>query len=131
MHKSYRQITQSVSASLAKLRRDIPDVTNGFNAMARAATKPGALDAKAKELIALALGVAARCDACIGFHVQALIRLDVTRAELEEALAMAVYMGGGPSLMYAADTLTAFEELSAPQQSTGSPVQVVHAGEQR
>lgn len=114
MSKNYREITQSVSASLAKLRTDIPDITNGFSALARAATKDGALDGKTKELIALALGVAAHCDACIGFHVQALIRLGVQRIELEEALGMAVYMGGGPSLMYAADALTAYEELLAP-----------------
>lgn len=112
MSKNYREITQSVSASLAKLRTDIPDVTNGFSALARAATKDGALDGKTKELIALALGVAAHCDACIGFHVQALIRLGVQRIELEEALGMAVYMGGGPSLMYAADALAAYEEFS-------------------
>lgn len=113
MNKNYRQITRSVSASLAKLRADIPEVTKGFSAMAQAATRAGALDAKTKELIALSLGVAAHCDACIGFHVQALIRLGATRAEIEEALGMAVYMGGGPSLMYAADALSAYEEMSA------------------
>lgn len=114
MSKSYSQITQSVSASLAKLRHDQPEVMRAFGALAQAATKAGALDHKTKELIALALGVAARCDACIGFHVQALIRADVTRSELEEALGMAVYMGGGPSLMYAADALSAYEELLPP-----------------
>ena len=57
--------------------------------------------------------MAAHCDACIGFHVESLIKLGVTRKELEEALGMAVYMGGGPSLMYAADALGAFEEMSA------------------
>jgi AhpD family alkylhydroperoxidase len=63
-------------------------------------------------LIALALGVAARCDACIGFHVQALIRHGATRLEIEETLGMAVDMGGGPSLMYAADALSAYEEMA-------------------
>ncbi|MDR3417036.1 MAG: carboxymuconolactone decarboxylase family protein [Nevskia sp.] len=110
MSKNYQEITRSASASLAKLRAGIPDVTNGFGALARAATRSGALDGKTKELIALALGVAARCDACIGFHAQALVRLGASRAEVEEALAMAVYMGGGPSLMYSADALAAFEE---------------------
>jgi AhpD family alkylhydroperoxidase len=61
----------------------------------------------------LALGVAAHCDACIGFHVQALVRLGASKAELEEALGMTVYMGGGPSLMYSANALAAFEEFSA------------------
>ncbi|MDE2428802.1 MAG: carboxymuconolactone decarboxylase family protein [Burkholderiales bacterium] len=113
MSKNYRDITQSISASLAKLRTDTPDVMKAFSMLAQAACKDGALDKKTKELIALAIGISAHCDGCIGFHVQALIKLGTTRAELEEMLAMTVYMGGGPSLMYAADALTAFEELSA------------------
>jgi len=84
----------------------------GFGLMSQAATRDGALDKKAKELIALALGVAAHCDGCIGFHVDSLVKLGATRAEVEEALGMAVYMGGGPSLMYAAEAIGAFEEMS-------------------
>ena len=110
--KSYRDITRRVSGELKTLRGDMPDIMKGFSALAQAATRDGALDQKTKELIALALGVAAHCDACIGFHVEALVKLGVTRGEFEEALGMAVYMGGGPSLMYAADALGAFEETS-------------------
>ena len=110
--KSYRDITRRVSGELKTLRGDMPDIMKGFSALAQAATRDGALDRKTKELIALALGVAAHCDACIGFHVEALVKLGVTRGEFEEALGMAVYMGGGPSLMYAADALGAFEEMS-------------------
>ena len=112
--KSYRDITRRVSGELKTLRSDMPDVMKGFSALAQAATRDGVLDRKTKELIALALGVAAHCDACIGFHVETLVKLGVTRGELEEALGMAVYMGGGPSLMYAADALGAFEELAPP-----------------
>ncbi len=72
----------------------------------------GALSKKTKELIALALGVAGHCDACLGFHIRTLVKLGATRGEVEEALGVAVYMGGGPSLMYSADALAAFEELS-------------------
>lgn len=111
--KNYRELTQGVSKNLATLRADLPEVMKGFSDLARAATQDGALDKKTKELIALALGVAARCDACIGFHVQTLVKLGVTKAEVEEMLGMAVYMGGGPSLMYAANVLAAFEEFSA------------------
>ncbi len=82
--------------------------------MAQGSLRDGALDKKNKELIALALGVAAHCDACIGFHVEALVKLGASRAEVEEALGMAVYMGGGPSLMYAADVITAWEEFTEP-----------------
>src|SRR6266508_5631203 len=86
--KDYRTITRSVSASLATLRSDTPDVTKAFSALAHAASRDGALDRKTKELIALALGVAARCDGCIGFHTEALVRLHATRQEVEETLGM-------------------------------------------
>jgi AhpD family alkylhydroperoxidase len=111
--ESYLALTQSVSGNLAQLRADIPAVMKGFSDMARAATQDGALDKKTKELIALALGVAAHCDACIGFHAQALARLGASKAEVEEALGMAVYMGGGPSLMYSANAVAAFNEFTA------------------
>ena len=110
----YRALTQQVSAGLATLRRGQPELMKGFSDLAAAATRDGALSKKTKELIALALGVAAHCDACIGFHAQALVKLGTTRAELEEALGMAVYMGGGPSLMYSANALAAFDEFAAP-----------------
>lgn len=111
--KDYAEITKNISANIKTLRADIPDVMQGFSAMAQGATKDGALDKKTKELIALALGVAARCDGCIGFHVQALVKLGATKAEVEETLGMAIYMGGGPSLMYAADAIAAFEQENA------------------
>ena len=95
---NYRELTQGISKNLAILRADLPEVMKGFSELAGAATKDGVLDKKTKELIALALGVAARCDGCIGFHTQALVKLGATKAELEEVLGMAVYMGGGPSL---------------------------------
>lgn len=113
MTKEYKEITGALSASLSKVRKELPDVMKGFGLMAEGATKEGALDKKTKELIALALGIAAHCDGCIGFHVQALIKLGVTREEFVETLGMAIYMGGGPSLMYAADALSAYEELTA------------------
>ena len=112
MAKDYREITKSISASLAKYRVSQPEVMKGFGALSAAALRDGALSEKAKELIALCIGVAGHCDACIGFHVRTLVKLGVTRPELEEALAVAVYMGGGPSLMYAAEALSAFEQFS-------------------
>ena len=113
MAKSYRAVTQRISGNLAKLRADAPDTMKAFGSLSRAAAQAGALDRKTKELIALSLSVAAHCDGCIGFHVDTLVKLGATRAEVEEALGMAVYMGGGPSAMYAAEALGAFEEMSA------------------
>ena len=62
----------------------------------------------------MGLAVAARCDGCIGFNAKALVNLKASREEFMETLGMAIYMGGGPSLMYAAaEALSAFEEFSA------------------
>ena len=109
---SFRDLTQGVSARLASLRSGAPEVMKSFSELGRAAMADGALTKKTKELMALALGVAARCDPCIGYHVQALVKLGATRQELDETLGVAVYMGGGPSLMYAANAIAAFEEFS-------------------
>ena len=109
--KSFVQITSDLSKGMEALRTEIPDTMKGFGSMAKEAMKEGALTALEKELIALAIGVSARCDGCIGFHVKALHKLGCSRAELEEMLAICVYMGGGPALMYAGETLKAWDDL--------------------
>lgn len=112
MSKDYKNITGDISANVAKLSKSIPDVMAGFNKMVKFSSESGALDPKTKELIALALGIAAHCDGCIGFHVQKLVKLGVTQEEFHELLGMAVYMGGGPSLMYAAEAVSAYEQFT-------------------
>jgi AhpD family alkylhydroperoxidase len=110
--KSYPDITKRINNSMKSLRAEMKDTMQGFTSLAQSATKDGELDKKTKELIALAIGVATRCDGCIGFHTKALIDLGVTKGEFEETLGMAIYMGGGPALMYASDALIAFQQFS-------------------
>lgn len=107
---NFRELTHTVSANLLSLRSSTPEVMKSFGDLGRAATADGVLDKKTKELIALALSVAARCDPCIGFHTQALVKLGATRQEVDETLGVTIYMGGGPSLMYAASAVAAFDE---------------------
>ena len=109
---TYRDLTRGVSTRLGSLRTGARDVMKSFGDLGRFAMADGALDRKTKELMALALGVAARCDPCIGYHMQTLVKLGVSRQELDETLGVAVYMGGGPSLMYAANAIAAFDEFS-------------------
>jgi len=111
--KSFVTITTDVAGAMETLRKEIPETMQGFGAMAKGALKGGALSALDKELIALAIGVSSRCDACIGFHVKALIRLGVSREQFMETLGVCTYMGGGPTLMYAAEAVRAYEEFSA------------------
>ena len=111
--KSFVQITTDLTKGMEALRAEIPDTMKGFGSMAKEAMKAGALSDLDKELIALAIGVSVRCDGCIGFHVKALIRLGVTREQLMETLGICTYMGGGPSLMYAAEAVRAYDEFTA------------------
>ncbi len=113
MTKDYTNITADISAYTRELATHVPEVMTAFSSLAKAATKTSTLDEKTKELVALALGVAARCDGCLGFHAKSLVRLGATRQEIAEILGMAVYMGGGPSLMYAADALRAYDQFVA------------------
>lgn len=112
MDKSYPKILNRVNEHVKVLSKDIPDTMSGFSAMGKGAIESGALDKKTKKLIALALGVSARCDGCIGIHTRDLIELGASKKEIEEAVGVAVYMGGGPALMYAAEALLAYEQFS-------------------
>ena len=112
MHKDWKAQNKTLSQAVARYRKASPEVADGFSALAAASTKPGVLDTKTKELIALAIGIAGRCDGCIGFHTRAAIRHGATRQEVLETVDGAVYMGGGPSYMYGVQALEAFDQLS-------------------
>lgn len=112
MTTDYPELANDLSQSIGRLRKGIPETMKGFSQMAAAATKDGALDPKTKELIALAIGVAVRCDGCIAFHAKAANKHSAGRDEILETLGMAVYMGGGPSMVYAAQALDAFDQFN-------------------
>jgi AhpD family alkylhydroperoxidase len=104
---NWPEVAQMLNSELRPLRSGAAGVTKSFAAIAQAALAPGALDAKTKELIALAISVAVRCDDCIAFHAKAAVDRDASREEILEALGMAIYMGAGPSVMYASHALAA------------------------
>lgn len=91
----------------------MPDAARGFAQLARSAIQPGVLDSRTKELIALAIGIAARCDGCLAYHARAAAKYGASREEVLETIAVAVYMGGGPSMIYGAEALDAFDRLGA------------------
>ena len=105
-------LIQNINQNLAPFRKSQSEAMLGFGQLARASMADGTLNAKTKELIALAIGVTQHCSGCIGFHVKALHKLQCTRAELEEMLSVCVYMGGGPALMYVAEVLKAWDAMA-------------------
>ena len=112
MTDHFKELTHQISHQVGLFSKDSPAVMKAFHELSQTSTKSGELDEKFKELIALAIGIAKQCEGCIGFHTKKLVKLGVTRGEFTEMLNVAVYMGGGPALMYAMDALKAFEEFN-------------------
>ena len=112
-------LTRYLGGELRHLRGGASDVMKGFSGIAQAALAPGALDVKTKELIALAIPFATRCDDCIAFHAKAAVERGATREEVLETLGMAIYMGAGPSVMYAAEALEAVDQITAKSHKPG------------
>jgi len=119
MVKDWQAMAAELTGDIRSLRAGAPEVMKGFSALAQAALKADALDTKTKELIALAIAVALRCDDCIAFHVKSALQQGASRDEVIEALAMAIYMGAGPSVMYASHALDAYEQLDEKAKSEG------------
>src|SRR6516162_463150 len=115
--KNWPQGTKELTAQLRNLRGGATEVMKAFSAMAQAAVAANALDSKTKELIALGIAVAVRCEDCIGFHVKAAMERGASADEVTEVLGMAIYMGAGPSVMYASHALEAFAQfkIAAPK----------------
>lgn len=107
-----QDILTRLKAGIGALTQLVPEPAKSFLAFDSTAGKAGVLDRKTKELIAVALGVAARCDGCIAAHVNGALKAGATREEIGETLIVAVSMGGGPSLVYATRAIEAMEELS-------------------
>jgi AhpD family alkylhydroperoxidase len=114
MMQDWQDLINNINIGVKTLRQGAPDVMKSFSEMAKAAHGGEALDGKTKELIALALGVNTRCAPCIAYHAEAAAKLGASRAEVLETMAMAIYMGAGPSVMYAAQALEAFDQLAKP-----------------
>ncbi len=90
-----------------------PAFLDAYSEFSQQAGKPGALTVKEKELICVALGIAAHCTFCIASHVNKAIEAGASRAEIMETALVAVKMGGGPSLAYLTHVIDACDELGA------------------
>jgi AhpD family alkylhydroperoxidase len=109
---SYTDKLNQTRNNLRTLRKAHPEAFAGFVSLEKAASPDGALSHKQKELIALGIAVALRCEDCIMSHVSACIRAGVTREEFSEALGTALQMSGGPGLMYAGKAIACYDEMT-------------------
>lgn len=103
---AYRDQVKARIGNLAKLS---PETVHGYSTLSGAAAKTGHLDAKTRELIALAVAVTTRCDGCITVHVEDALREGASREEIAEALGVAVALNAGAALVYSARVIDAVE----------------------
>ncbi|MEQ7127092.1 carboxymuconolactone decarboxylase family protein [Actinopolymorpha sp. B11F2] len=96
-----------------ELRRAIPQVYAGYKQLHDGALAAGALDAKTKELIALAIAVSKECDGCIAAHAHAAVERGASEQEAAEAIGVTILMNGGPGTVYGARAFSAFREFVA------------------
>jgi AhpD family alkylhydroperoxidase len=112
MVEDWLSVISNMNGAVRDLRQAAPEVMRTFSDMARAAHAGNSLDGKTKELVALAIGVATRCAPCIAYHAEGAIKQGASRSDVAETLAMAIYMGAGPSVMYAAEALEAVDQIA-------------------
>jgi AhpD family alkylhydroperoxidase len=113
MVEDWSGLIEAMNGAVRNLRQVAPEVMKSFSEMARAAHGRDVLDQKTKELVALGISVAIRCEPCIAYHAEAAAKQGASREAVAETLAMAIYMGAGPSVMYAAQALEAVDQMIA------------------
>lgn len=110
---THKEILDELSQPVKDLRDHIPAVFSGYAELNTAALGDGALDAKTKELIALAIAVTKQCDGCIASHARGAARRGASAAEVADALGVAILLNGGPGTVPAPRAFEAFQEFAA------------------
>lgn len=109
----WKKRIQDVNARLKELASRTPDTIRGAALLAGAGAKTNHLDAKTRELIALAVAVTTRCDGCIAFHSAEAVKLGISDEEIAEALGVAINLNTGAAMVYSSHVLDAVSKLKA------------------
>ena len=105
---------------MSRAKAAAPEAARGFGELYQRTMKPGALTVREKELVALGVGIALRCDACVYAHVEKALKAGATREQVTEAAGVVVMMQGGPGYTYLPKIVEAVEALQ-PEGSASPP----------
>ncbi len=108
----FTDVIDDLNEPTRSLSKAIPDGWSGFAQLHKAAVADGALPAKTKELMALAIAVVKQCDGCIAYHAKAAARRGATSEEVAEALGVALLMDGGTASVYGPRAWDAYREFA-------------------
>lgn len=115
----YHELSKRIGASTRELRKQIPDVYQGFADLHRSALSEGALSTRTKELMALAISIVDECDGCISSHARGAARHGATEGEVAETIGVAILMSGGPGTIYGPRAWDAYQEFA--ERFTAAP----------
>ena len=106
-----QEFYQNNAAAMRPVRESMSDAVKGFGALHQATMRPGALTVVEKELIAISIGLAVRCESCIYAHVKAALTAGATREQILEAAGVSLLMQGGPTYTYLPRVVEALDAL--------------------
>lgn len=112
MSTDWKTFIGDAMQDLGALAKGNPKIMDAIKTLDEAGATHGALDAKTRELIALAVAATTRCDTCIAIHAKGAADAGATREELLEALGVAVGLNAGAAFVYSSHILAAFDALS-------------------
>lgn len=120
MTTNYVELHQHLQDRLAQLGSELSGPMSGFARLHKKSVEAGTINAKTKELMALAISIAVRCEGCIAYHTKDAIQAGATRPELLETIGVAIMMGGGPASIYAAHAMDAIEQFLPASSESGT-----------
>jgi AhpD family alkylhydroperoxidase len=115
MKDEYPALYEQLQKMSAKLAKELRSPMSAFAQLNVTTSSPGALDAKTKQLIALGIGITARCEGCIAYHVHDAVKAGATRQEIMETIGVSIMMGGGPAVVYACQALEALDQFASSE----------------
>jgi AhpD family alkylhydroperoxidase len=104
---NWNEYRKQLTARVGELGKLSPDTVGGYQALSSAGKKTAHLDAKTRELIALAVAVTTHCDGCIAVHTAEAVKHGATKEEVAEALGVAVALNAGAAMVYSARVMDA------------------------
>jgi len=105
------------SHQLAHKRRELaPETEKAFMAFSAQVFADGALSAKMKQVVAVAVAHVTQCPYCIAGHTKAALRAGATEQELMEAIWVAAEMRAGGAFAHSNISLTVMDQVNAKPQ---------------
>lgn len=103
------------SHSLSDTRKQLaPEIHDAFQAFGQKVFADGALPAKTKQLIAVAVAHVTQCPYCIRGHTKAALRSGATHEEIMEGIWVAAEMRAGAAYAHSLLAIEEMEKIATP-----------------